>query len=150
MSDKIQNNAAPCFMGEFCHAIDGKNRITIPSDWRFEEEVELYLYPSTSHNCLRVMPRAELNRIRAKADSMNDADRLAVMRSIGSRSRQVTLDKNGRFSLPEEFCKQFHFSGKVTLSGAVDAFEIWNTTEWNTSGATRKAVSNPLLAGFGL
>ncbi len=56
MAENTQNNAAPVFMGEFCHAIDGKNRITIPSPWRFAEEVELFLIPSTSSNCLSGRP----------------------------------------------------------------------------------------------
>ena len=150
MADNIQNNAAPYFMGEFCHAIDGKNRITIPSNWRFEEEVELYLFPSSSSHCLTVMLRAELDRIREKARNLPGTQRVAVLRRIGSQSRQVTLDKNGRFSLPEEFCKQFKFSGSVTLSGSVETFEIWNTADWKAAEAAHKAVSDPLLADLGL
>ena len=60
MATTIQNDPAPVFMGEFCHAIDGKNRITIPSAWRPAEKkgTELFLIPSSSANCLTVMPRA--------------------------------------------------------------------------------------------
>jgi len=150
MADHIQNNAAPYFVGEFCHAIDGKNRITIPSEWRFEEEVELFLYPSSTNPCISVMPRAELDRIRAKAGVLPGAQRTAVLRRIGSQTRQVTLDKNGRLSLPEEFCKQFKLTGTVTLSGIVETFEIWNTAEWDAAEAARNAVSDPLLADLGL
>jgi MraZ protein len=148
MATTIQNSAAPVFMGKFCHALDGKNRLTIPSAWRFEEEVELFLIPSKTSNCLTVMPRAEIERIREKARELSGAQRTALLRRIGSQGHQVTLDKNGRLSLPEEFCKQLKLSGEVTLSGAIETFEIWNSSEWNA--APIEAAADPLLPDFGL
>jgi MraZ protein len=150
MAELIQNSATPVFMGEFCHAIDGKNRITIPSAWRFAEGIELFLLPNTSSNCLTVMPRAELDRIRAKAADLPGVQRTAVLRLIGSKGHQVTLDKSGRLSLPEDFCVRFKLSGEVTLSGALEKFEIWNTAEWNAVHASTKAVADALLPELGL
>jgi division/cell wall cluster transcriptional repressor MraZ len=152
MADTNQNNATPVYVGEFCHAIDGKNRITIPSEWRPTEdkETELFLIPSSTANCLTVMPRHELDRIRTKAAELPGAQRTAVLRRIGAMSRQVTLDKHGRLSLPDEFCKQLKLSGNVTLSGVVETFEIWNTDEWTAAQAPQKAASEPLLADLGL
>lgn len=152
MADTTQNSQTPVYMGEFCHAIDGKNRITIPSEWRpdDEEEIELFLIPSSSANCLTVMPRAALDRIRANADARPGAERTKAYRRLGSQGRQVTLDKHGRLSLPEEFCKQLKLSGNVTLSGVVDTFEIWNTAEWNAAQAGQKTDADPILADLGL
>jgi MraZ protein len=152
MAEIIQNNAAPVFVGEFCHAIDGKNRITIPSEWRpqDEKEVELFLVPSSTAHCLTVMPRAELDRIRAKAAGLPGATRTMALRRIGALTRQVTLDKNGRLSLPEEFCQQLKLSGNVTLSGVLEAFEIWNTAEWKAAQPAQKAATDALLADLGL
>lgn len=152
MAETNQNNATPVYVGEFCHAIDGKNRITIPSEWRptGDKETELFLIPSSTANCLTVMPRHELDRIRAKAAELPGAQRTIVLRRIGALSRQVTLDKHGRLSLPDEFCKQLKLSGNVTLSGVVETFEIWNTEEWTAAQAAQKADSAPLLADLGL
>lgn len=150
MAITIQNNAAPVFMGEFCHAIDGKNRITIPSAWRFVEGAELFLIPSTTSRCLTVMTRPELDRIREKAANLPGPQRIAVLRHIGSQGHQVALDKAGRLSLPEIFCRQFQLSGDVTLSGAIETFEIWNTAEWTAAHAVTKAVADALLPEFGL
>jgi MraZ protein len=150
MANNVQNSSAPVFMGEFCHAIDGKNRITIPSNWRFQEEAELFLIPSTTSRCLTVMTRLELDRIRAKAANLAGPQRIAILRHIGSAGHQVSLDKAGRLSLPEEFCRQLKLSGDVTLSGAIETFEIWNTAEWNAAHASTKAVADALLPEFGL
>lgn len=150
MATHSPNNSTPVFMGEFCHAIDGKNRITIPSQWRFEEGTELFLIPSSSSRCLTVMPRVEIDRIRAKAQTLSGPQRTAILRHIGSQGHQVSLDKAGRLSLPEDFCKQLKLSGDVTLSGAIETFEIWNTDEWNAAHANIKAVADALLPEFGL
>jgi DNA-binding transcriptional regulator/RsmH inhibitor MraZ len=96
------------------------------------------------------MPRAELDRIRAKAQELPGAQRIAILRRIGSQGHQVTLDKAGRLSLPEDFCRQLKLSGDVTLSGAIETFEIWNTEEWNAAHASTKAVADALLPDFGL
>jgi MraZ protein len=140
------------FVGEFRHAIDGKNRITIPSEWRpkDEAEVELFLIPSSTAKCLTVLPRAAVDEIRAKAARLPGAQKTAALRRIGSQSRQVTLDKHGRLSLPEEFCQQLKLSGNVTLSGVVETFEIWNTAQWTAAQEAQKAAADPLLADLGL
>src|SRR5690348_7664674 len=100
MAETNQNSETPMYVGEFCHAIDGKNRITIPSEWRpaDEKEVELFLIPSSTAKCLTVLPRAALDEIRAKAAKLPGAQKTAALRRIGAQSRQVTLDKHGRLS----------------------------------------------------
>jgi MraZ protein len=149
MATTIQNDPAPVFMGEFCHAIDGKNRITIPSAWRFV--TELFLIPSTSQPCLTVMTRMELDRIRAKITAdYKGPQRMAILRHIGSQGHQVELDKAGRLLLPENVCTQLRLSGEVTMSGALETFEIWNTDDWNAAHAGTKAVADALLPDFGL
>jgi len=145
-----ENSAAPVFMGEFRHALDGKNRLTIPAAWRFAEEVELFLIPSSTSPCLTVRPRADIDRIRAQAATLPGAQRAAILRWIGSLGHQVTLDKNGRLSLPEGFCRELKLAGEVTLSGALDTFEIWNSTAWDAARANTKAAADVLLPDFGL
>jgi MraZ protein len=150
MADNVQNSAAPAYMGEFCHAIDGKNRITIPSEWRSGEEGELYLMPGATNACLSIIPRAVLDNIRAKASARPGPERILALRRIGSQSRQVAIDKHGRLSLPEEFCQQLKLSGNVTLVGVVESFEIWNTDEWKAAQAAQKTASDAILADLGL
>jgi len=150
MAVSTQNSATPYFLGEFGHAIDGKNRITIPSQWRFEEAVELYIFPSSSARCLTVMPRAEIDRIRAEASALPGHQRKAALRHIGAEGRQATLDKNGRLSLPADLCERLHLSGSAKLSGSIDTFEIWNTGDWEAARPAHKAVSDPILADLGL
>jgi MraZ protein len=150
MADSIQNTSAPIFVGEFCHAIDGKHRVTVPSDWRFEEEVELFLIPTTTNTCLKVMPRAEIDRIRNEAASLSQAERSFLLRRIGNAGRRVILDKNGRLTVPEAFCQQFKLTGNVTLSGAIETFEIWNTEDFEAARVANNAIADAVAAKFGI
>ena len=142
--------APPLFLGEFRHAIDGKGRITIPADWRFEEEASFFLIPSSSGTCLKVMPREEIERIRAQAATLSGPHRLEVLRGLGSGTRQCKLDKAGRLVLPPEFCRKLNLSGEVTLAGAIETFEIWNAKAWDSAKSKNIALATPHLAEFGL
>jgi DNA-binding transcriptional regulator/RsmH inhibitor MraZ len=106
--------------------------------------------PSATSNCLTIIPRTVLDAIRAKAAALPGAQRTLALRRIGSESRQVAIDKHGRLSLPDEFCKQLKLSGEVTLVGVVETFEIWNSDEWKSAKAPQKAASDPILADLGL
>lgn len=144
------NSGAPLFMGEFRHAIDGKNRLTIPSEWRFEEEAELFLLPESTGACLKVMPRQEVERLRERASQLPGLQRAALNRVLGAGTRQVRLDKNGRLVLPPELCERLRLSGQVTLVGAIETFELWNTSAWEAAKITTTAVAGPHLQEFGL
>jgi MraZ protein len=150
MPTATTNSAAPFFMGEFRHAIDGKSRLTVPSPWRFEEEAEFFLLPSSAGNCLKAMPRQEIERIRAQAALLPGAQRIEVLRALGSGSRQCRLDKAGRLVVPEEFCQALQLGGEVTLAGAIETFEIWNTAAWEQAKAKTEVIATPHLADFGL
>jgi division/cell wall cluster transcriptional repressor MraZ len=134
------------------HGIDGKNRITIPSGWRRkgDEEDEIFLMPSATGQCLTILPSAVINDIRAKAAALPGAQRTLALRRIGSQCRRVSIDKHGRLSLPDEFCKALNLSGTVTLVGVVETFEIWNSAVWETAKTEQKAASDQILTDLGL
>jgi MraZ protein len=133
MATTIQNSDAPAFTGEFRHRIEGKNRITIPAAWRFEEAVDLFMIRKTVEKCISVMPRSEVERIKAKTDGMPPEDRSHFLHFFGRNLRQVTLDKGGRISIPDEFCKRLGIEGEVMLSGSVETFNIWNVTDFEAA-----------------
>ena len=89
MAELKQNASVPTFVGEFCHAVDGKNRITLPAKWRTSEETELFLMPGATAHCLRILPSNALDEIRAKAAALGGAERTVALRRIGSQSSGV-------------------------------------------------------------
>jgi len=121
------------YAGEFRHAIDDKNRITIPSRWRRDEAEEFILLPEANHQFVLVISPEEFARMSSAAES-NEAvsarDRRVFLRQLHSRAQHGAADRQGRLVLPEELCKRIGLKGEVALIGGRGRFEIWNLQRW--------------------
>ena len=121
------------YAGEFRHAIDDKNRITIPSRWQRDEAEEFILLPEANHQFVLVMSPEEFARMSSAAES-NEAvsarDRRVFLRQLHSRAQHGAADRQGRLVLPEELCKRIGLKGEVALIGGRGRFEIWNLQRW--------------------
>jgi MraZ protein len=121
------------YAGEFRHAIDDKNRITVPSRWRRNEAEEFILLPEANHQFLLVMSPEEFARMSSAAES-NEAvsarDRRVFLRQLHSRAQHGAADRQGRLVLPEDLCKRIGLKGEVALIGGRGRFEIWNLQRW--------------------
>jgi len=121
------------FAGEFRHAIDEKNRITIPSDWRRTEPQDFIILPEPSHQYLLVMSPEEFARTTARVEAevtLSARDRRTFLRQFHSSAKHGASDRQGRLVLPEEFCKELGLKGEVSLVGGRGRFEIWNLQKW--------------------
>ncbi len=128
----------PLYAGEFRHAIDEKNRVTIPARWRRNEAEEFILLSDTTDQFLLVMPPEEFARMSAAVESNNGVsarDRRVFLRQLHSRAQHGVADKQGRLVLPEELCRQIGLKGEVALVGGRGRFEIWNVTRWKKAHA---------------
>ena len=121
------------YAGEFRHAIDDKNRITIPSRWRRDEAEEFILLPEANHQFVLVMSPEEFARMSSAAES-NEAvsarDRRVFLRQLHSRAQHGAADRQGRLVLPEELCRKIGLKGEVAFVGGRGRFEIWNLQRW--------------------
>ncbi len=146
------NPAAPKFTAAFCHKIEGKNRITIPAAWRFEEAVELFMIERSRQKCVAVMPLAEVERLRAKADEMKPGDRADFLDTFATSLRPVSLDKTGRLTIPDDFSALLGLPAarEVWLSGSLDSFNIWNVEDFTAFQAADKARKEALKRDLGI
>lgn len=152
MAITTKNPAAPKFTAAFCHKIEGKNRITIPSAWRFEESVELFMIERSTQRCVSVMPLAEVERLRAKADEMEPADRTEFLDTFATSLRTVILDKTGRISIHEDFFELLGLPAarEVWLSGSLDTFNIWSVADFTAFQAADKTRKEALKRKLGI
>jgi len=152
MATTNQNPAAPKFTAAFCHKVEGKNRITIPAAWRFEEAVELYMIERSTQRCVSVMPLAEVERLRAKADQMEPEERTDFLDTFATSLRLVTLDKTGRLTIPEDFSELLGLpdAREVWLSGSLDTFNIWSVADFTGFQAADKARKEALKRKLGI
>jgi MraZ protein len=127
------NISQPIFAGEFRHAIDAKNRVTIPARWRSGEVDEFFAVPNPENGSLMVMPIAVTHEVAARAKSdprFTPQDVQRFIRQFYSRAQHLTTDKQGRIVLPEEHCRQLGLKGEVVLVGSHSRFEVWSPEAW--------------------
>jgi MraZ protein len=127
------SSTQPFYAGEFRHAIDEKNRITIPARWRRDSAEEFILLPDTQNQFLLVMSPEEFARMSASAEvesNVSARDRRVFLRQLHSRAQHGSADKQGRLVLPEDLCRKIGLKGEIALVGGRGRFEIWNVTRW--------------------
>lgn len=141
--------AQPFFAGEFRHALDNKNRITIPSWWRRGEAEEFIILPEPQHQFLLVMSPGEFARMTNEAETnpnVSARDRRVFLRHLHARAQHGAADKQGRLVLPEQLCRELGLKGEVALVGGRGRFEIWNLQKWKRAHdeetATYQHVAN--------
>jgi MraZ protein len=126
-------SAQPIFTGEFRHAMDAKNRVTIPSRWRRGEADEFFAIPNLKGGFMMVMSPGEFTRLAEKVEhdqSVKPEERIKFLRQFASRAQHVIGDKQGRIVLPDEQCKLLNLRSEVVLVGSYSRFEIWDPEKW--------------------
>src|ERR1043165_3752666 len=99
----------PFYAGEFRHAIDEKNRITIPSRWRRDGAEEFIILPQASHKFLMVMAPKEFPRRASSAEpasTVSARDLRIFFRQLHARAEHGVSDRQVRLVLPEDLCKK--------------------------------------------
>lgn len=121
---------------QYRHKVDEKNRVSVPAQWRPAEAgtvLTLMVWPKSNEGiCLRVLPPKKMESMAKDIEAMpsDDPKKSVLKRFFGSRSTQVTLDKVGRITIPDEMAKAAGIKKEAVLVGVVDAFEIWNVERY--------------------
>lgn len=114
------------------HEVDEKRRVQIPAKWRPAQpgtELTLVLWRKDKEGpCLRVLPPEQMAKLMSDIVALpNDNQNKTVLkRLIGTDSVQVTLDKVGRITLPDEMARAAGITNKAVLVGCLDRYEIWS------------------------
>jgi MraZ protein len=145
---------ATIYAGEFRHAVDAKHRVTIPSRWRSDgDEEEFFAVPDPEGSFLMIMPPPEFNRVKADVEAntaVSPADRRKFIRRFYALAQRVTVDRQGRVLLPEEYCRRLGLAGEVVLVGSHSRMEIWNTERWAAATAEEDDVFRRVAGEVGL
>jgi len=105
------------------------------------------------------MTKLEVDRLKAKANDMDAADRSDFLDMLGSSLRRVTLDKAGRISIPDEFFDQLGLpkikeesskTKEVWLTGSIETFNIWSVADFEEFKAQDKVRKEDLKRKLGI
>lgn len=153
MPEKTDN--VPSFHGVSTHAVDGSRRVMIPVKWRPQDASLVFTvlaWPLDGKQFLLVLPperwRVMLDKLKTK--SLHDPNVATLERVIGSTSAPLTLDRVGRFCLPEHLAKVVGIDKEAQFVGRLDKFEIWNPGRFEKAMAQDESVAAETAAKIDL
>jgi MraZ protein len=119
-------------LGEYEHALDDKNRLTLPAKFRqaFSEGV---FVAKGIDPCLVVYPRTEWERFTQQAlEPLNPFSREArqISRFVFAGTTDTELDRQGRIMIPQPLVEHASLAREVVVAGVRDHLEIWDRSAW--------------------
>ena len=118
------------FVGTFEHALDGKGRVVLPSQFcnglagtgylaKYERCLGLWTQEGFDEIVLRLR-----QKVREGEVSMN------ALRSLTGNAVQVEPDAQGRILIPQKLREYAGLDREVAVVGLGDRIEIWSSTRW--------------------
>ncbi len=91
--------------------------------------------------CVAVMTQAEMDRLEQQADGLAPMARSEFLEMLGGSVREVTMDKGGRISLPDDFFPLLGLpeAREVWLAGATDTFNVWSLRNFEADKGSKEA-----------
>lgn len=129
----MAHTGTPVYSGRFEHTLDDKNRLTIPSAWRWaHSETETFLAMPHPDGYIAVLPPARVTRLLAQVAEMklSDRDAQAVKARIFSEALSFTFDKQGRFGVTADLLRHAGVAKDAVLVGMGDTFNILSPSRW--------------------
>ena len=121
------------YSGRFEHTLDDKNRLTIPSLWRWAHtDTETFLAIPHPDSYIAVLPPARVTKLLTQVSEMKISDReaQAVKAKIFSEALSFTFDKQGRFGISPDLLRHAGIAKDAVLSGMGDTFNILSPARW--------------------
>lgn len=120
------------FIGEYYHALDSKNRMTIPSKFR-NELGESFILTKGLDGCLYAYTSAAWNLFQEKLMKLpiTSKDARAFSRFFFSGANEVDIDKQGRALIPQSLLEYAHIEKDIVSIGVSSRIEIWSRKKWD-------------------
>jgi MraZ protein len=121
------------YTGLFRHSLDDKNRLTIPSAWRYaHEESETFLATPHPDGYIAVLPPAEVEKLYEKVaqKALTDRDAQDALARFFSQALSFSFDKQGRFGVGAELLTHADIGKDAVLVGSLTKFAIWSPVRW--------------------
>ena len=121
------------YTGLFRHALDGKNRLTIPSAWRqAHEEGETFLATPHPDGYIAVLPPAEVAKLYDKVaeKALTDRDAQDAFARFFAQALSFSFDKQGRFGIGADLLRHAEIEQEAVLVGSLTKFAIWCPARW--------------------
>lgn len=134
------------FCEKFTHTLDREGRLALPA--RLREALGDALSSGVcitcgAERCLVVYTRERFEALVSRLDTDPGVSRTVARqfkRALGERTAWATPDKQGRILIPEALRAAVGLDREVTVVGAMDAIEIWDSQTYEHGAAARQAA----------
>ncbi len=125
------------YLGKFYHTLDIKNRLFVPARFREKLGADFVLF-KMPEDCLALYDCENFEKLMAQVNEMSDSEESREeQRNFFDGALSVTQDKQGRFTVPEDFIKYANLGEEVLILGAADRLEIWNKERYEKARQTK-------------
>ena len=120
-------------IGEFLSPVGDKNRVALPKTFR-EQLADQLVLTRGYEGCVIVI---DLPRWQTLIDDINQSPLLNLnvrdtKRFLLGGAHEVSLDKQGRFVLPESLRSYAEIAEQISFIGVGEWLEIWDSNKWQT------------------
>jgi len=123
----------PSYTGLYRHALDDKNRVTIPSAWRSAHaEGETFLATPHPDGYIAILPPTEVEKLHVKFTNLalSDGGAQDFAARFFSETQALTFDKQGRMMFNEELLTQAGITKDTVLVGLLTKFSLYSPERW--------------------
>jgi len=121
------------FLGTYSPNLIGKGRIALPKKIRQELESQRMVLTIGFDECIfgfKEKDWEEVIKPELSRPLFSDREGRRLRRKMCADALVVNLDSQGRFILPIEMMNYAQIKKSLTLVGAGDHFEIWDSQKW--------------------
>lgn len=127
--------ASKFFYGEYEHSLDEKGRVILPA--KFRELLGDRCHITRGYDgCLTVYDDEGWNKCLEKMlenlEHETDRSHRRLNRSLSAGGVDLNIDKQGRMLVPPILRNYAGIDKEVSIIGAVDKIEIWDTEKWQS------------------
>jgi MraZ protein len=129
------------FLGEYQHTLDDKGRVSLPAKFRGGIPGGRVVISKGLEGCLYVTPEdGYQDTVRRLMDSSPyDEQARRLRRFFLSGAAEAELDKAGRVTVPSVLRQYAELDKDLTVIGAGDWIEVWDTSTWEAYNAETAA-----------
>lgn len=117
------------FIGTHIHTLDDKGRVSVPAQFRrLLTGEDLYMNRELD-NCLVLYQAEKWERIRENFEtglSRSNKQHRLFLRWVGAKLKPVSLDSQGRISIPADMQEAAGIHSEVMFLGQFDRIELWD------------------------
>jgi len=133
------------FYGTETYSIDHKGRLSVPASMRRSADrkrsLQSFILVAGFEGCLSLYGHDEWNRVedRLRKIPMGDRRGRAFARAFLMDACKVTVDAQGRVTIPPALLRRAGLGKEAVLLGQVDRIEIWDAARLNQVTAEPQA-----------